>query len=142
MFARRDHRRNKRIGLRKNLTASLGIVAIVFQLLMPFAQVASAAMAAADRDTGLIICTVGGGLVRLDAGDGGTSDTGTTAPAACEFCQLCQVPAQAQFQDFIAGSAAYGPPAVSVVWPGDGVLKIAGRDDNGQVRVRAPPRTV
>ena len=82
------HGRYSLLRLRREVTACLGVYAVLFQILMPITSAFAAGIPALQQSgqTTEVICVAGGRLISIN-GEQQNPERQTTA---CEFCMVCQ----------------------------------------------------
>jgi hypothetical protein len=132
-----SHHHSTDLRLRREVIAYFGVLAVLFQILMPITSAMAADLSGLTQSgqNSEVICVAGGRLVAVN-GDQSDPNLQTTA---CEFCRICQ------FTHFGQIAAPKSPQTVvrftpvQVTWAGHFHNKINTNTEYADRPVRAPP---
>ncbi len=121
---------------RREVSLCLGVLAILFQMAMPFASAFAANLPGTQQSE--VICDANGRLIRI----GGTPSSVPLHSAACEFCLACpfSVFSPLNAPNALTDSVLFTD--VPVVWTGLPVMTTGRNSDYAILPVRAPPSFV
>jgi len=126
--------------LRRRTSSFLGILAILFQMAMPFSHALAATLPSGPSDglTPEVICGGGGQLSSIS----GEQKTPERQTMACEFCLLCQLVAFEHLRAPKIPDTTTLFTLTQIFWAGHRQTAIHGSADYAVRPVRAPPANV
>jgi len=122
--------------LRRRASLCVGILAIVFQVLMPFANAFAASLPGLSSTE--VICDASGRLISID----GNQSSPLAHSTACEFCLACPFSMTGNLNEPVSLTDRVSFADIIVIWTGLPVITAHLRSDYAARPVRAPPSFV